>query len=234
MNPYGVNTSDSNIRGPLVSLTVLYESMPKTSGCENCKEVNGNNEHWCCLTLNPSMYYAEFLLVWEKVQNWSKKDRLDLIGRCISNYLDNSPSKGCVFYKNGCQIYLDRPLACRVYAVISDEGWQERINLGKKRFGENYNPKPQCNLVKSEIPVSLEMENKWFKHTQTAETRIGVNKQIIQAHDDATGSYRTFHDHILIELFDIAFLNKLSGLRLTNMNKESIESFVNTIKNMMN
>ena len=115
MNPYNVKTNDGNIRGPLVSLQVLYEDMPKTTGCEQCKEVNGDDAWWCCRTMNPSMYYAEFLLVWEHVQNdWGKQRKAELIVRAIRNYLDVGDVKGCIFFHNDkCNCYQNRPLACR-------------------------------------------------------------------------------------------------------------------------
>jgi len=74
MNPYGVKTTDGNIRGPMVALKILYEGMPQTTGCEQCHEVNGDDEIWCCKTQSPSMYYAEFLYIWEGVQQWEKRE----------------------------------------------------------------------------------------------------------------------------------------------------------------
>lgn len=233
MNPYGIKTGDSNIRGPIVSLKILYEEMPETSGCEQCSSVNGdNNKDWCCRSMNPSMYYVEFLYSWEKVQKWSKKDRVDLVVRAIRNYLINSLNKGCIFYVNGCKIYNQRPLACREYGVIPAEGWQERIEMGKKRFGPDYVPKNQCNLVRTKTgkPVTKEDEDKWFLHTRKSEERIGIPKDIINSHDGGQGSYRTFHDHLLIELFDDPFLNNLTKIRLQNNTLENIDSFVGVLK----
>lgn len=233
MNPYNVDTSDSNIRGPLISLKVLYEGMPSTSGCENCAQINGEEAFWCCKTTNPSMYYVEFLYAWEKVQNWSKTKRIDLVVRCIENYLQNAPNKGCVFYVNGCTIYNERPFNCRVYGVIPAEGWEERINMGKKRFGDDYNPRPQCTLVTASVPITKIQEDKWFRHTRDCEKRIGVDVGVVQAHDDAHGSYRTFHDHILIELFKPEFLNSLTQLRLSNPSKDAIDAFVKILRDTL-
>ena len=86
-NPYGISTTDANIKAPLASLEVLYERMPETSGCEKCEVHNGDNAYWCCKTINPSMYYVEFLEVWSKVQKWGPKKRLPVILRAIKTYL---------------------------------------------------------------------------------------------------------------------------------------------------
>ena len=49
-------------------LKVLYNNMPSTSGCEKCEEINTQNAFWCCRTLNPSMFYYEFLYIWRQVK----------------------------------------------------------------------------------------------------------------------------------------------------------------------
>ena len=112
MNIYGVDHSDSNIRGPLVSLDILYEEMPETQGCENCANANREDAIWCCRTHNPSMYYIEFLLAWEGVQRWSKPNRVSLVLEAARNYLSNRRDKGCIFWEQECKIYKQRPFAC--------------------------------------------------------------------------------------------------------------------------
>lgn len=234
MSQYSVNISDSNIRAPLVSLKVLYKDMPTTSGCEKCVEHNKDNAYWCCLSLNPSMYYVEFLYAWEKVQKWIEADRLQLISRCIKNYLSNNINKGCVFYNNGCSIYDERPLSCRMYGVIPKEGWEERVNMAKSRFGESYTPIPQCSLVKSSQDISKTDDDKWFNHTKNCEKRIGVKDEIIKDHDGPFGSYRTFHDHILLEIFPTSFLNLLTSIKVKNFPQNEIDSLVETVLDLYN
>lgn len=231
MNPYKINTSEANIRGPIISLGILYNEMPETVGCEKCTEINKDNAIWCCKKLNPSMYYVEFLYAWEQVQKWSKEKRLNLIGRSIKNYLKNSTDKGCVFYEDSCTIRDYRPFACREYGIIPDEGWNERVAMGKKRFGDTYNPIPQCTLVStvSGVPITKNQEDLWFKHTKQCETRLGIDKRVINSHDDANGSYRTFHDHILLEIFNDRYLHKLTEMRLLNLSESEIEDFVNIL-----
>lgn len=228
MNPYGVDTRDNNIRAPLVSLKVLYDVLPKTTGCEQCPSVNGDNRDWCCKRLNPSMYYAEFLYAWKEAQTWGKQRRLQLIIRAIRNYINNSLTKGCIFYTDTCNIYNKRPLTCRTYGVIPQDEWNDRIEMSKKRFGDNYSPPSQCNLVKTQDGslVTKEMDNKWFAHTAKCEKRIGVSSTVIKNHDGDIGSYRTFHDHLLVELFENDFLNMLTAVKLNNPTQDAVDSLI--------
>jgi len=75
MPQYNVDTGFNNLVQPLASLNVLYENMPETSGCEKCEEINGDNKQWCCQRLGPSMYYVEFLNLWQEIQDHWGKDK---------------------------------------------------------------------------------------------------------------------------------------------------------------
>jgi len=224
MNPYWIDISQSNLEGPFVSLGVLYEGMPATSGCEKCKEVNGEECNWCCLCQSPSMYYVEFLKVFKEVgDNWSDEQKTEILLRSVRNYLDNSINKGCVFYDNECTVYNVRPFNCRLYGVIPEGSWNKRWEALQERQGDKFNARPQCSLVSSEREVTPTLEDKWFLHTRECEERIGMPIGTINLHDEAGGSYRTFHDHLLLELLGEDVLATLSNVRLTNPSKEDIE-----------
>lgn len=184
-----------------------------------------------CRTHNPSMYYVEFLNAWQQVQKWSKEKRADLIIRSIKNHLLGEIDKGCVFWSGECLVYDHRPFACRMYAVIPQESWDSRVANLKKRYGEDYEPRPQCDLVSVEgDSITKDQEDKWFRHTANCEKRIGINPNVISAHDEPQGSYRTFHDHVLLELFDEGFLTKLSMVRLSNPSPEEVDEFVEVLE----
>lgn len=229
MNPYGVDTSDLNIRGPLISLKVLYERMPETSGCDKCPEVNGSDAYWCCRTMNPSMYYAEFLLIWEQVQKWGKRAKTDLIIKAIVNYLSTSFVKGCVFFEDKCLCYKSRPFMCRMYGIIPKETWDKRFEELTQRLGDKAADswRSQCNLVTIDNGKSItpDDENKWFSHVRLAEERIGVPSPIINLHDIPGGSYRTFHDHILLELLSATAMNRLTQVKITKPSDKDIRDF---------
>lgn len=232
MNPYGVNTSETNISAPLVSLHILYEGMPETTGCEKCHEINGDDAIWCCRTQSPSMFYAEFLFIWREVQQWDKDKRFELVLRAIRNYLSNRHDKGCMFYDNECLVYSCRPFVCRMYGVIPTDNWNKRWESLKVRQGPSFEAKPQCDLVdvKDGQTISCEQEDKWFNHTKEVESRIGVPNKAIQMHDEPGGSYRTFHDHLLVEIFPVDFLHMLTQVRMTNPSKDEIDKTIDEIR----
>ena len=238
MNPYGVDISESNIQKPLISLKVLYEGMPETEGCEKCEEINGDAVQWCCKLQNPSLHYVEFLYVWKYVQKtYDKNSRLSLIVRAITNYLSNSSKKGCIFFVNdeGCTIHKHRPFSCRMYGVVPEENWTKRWDALNAEMGDQFDAIPQCPHVKTKSgePVTSQQEDKWYEYIKKCERDLGVSEAHIKLHDRFGGPYRTFHDHILIELFDDVFLNKLSSIRMANPSTDEIDKFVFALKKAM-
>lgn len=236
MPQYGVDVRASNLMQPLMSLQILYEELPETTGCERCEEVNGDDVHWCCRTISPSMYYVEFLHVWKEVQDhWSKKKRLDLVLRAIDNYLNSDLHKGCIFYDKGCTVYKQRPFNCRMYGVLPDEVFQKRLDALKERDGDDADMRPQCDLVScaGNKTMTEEDEQNGFDHIVKCERRIGVHESVISHHDTAGGSYRTFHDHLLKELFQENFLIKLTEIRLSNPSEEDRKAFIKTLSGMI-
>lgn len=223
--PFEVDVTDENVYKKTKRLNVIYNNFPETTGCEKCKEVNGDNAEWCCKSQSPSMYYAEFFYIWNHARStWSKEKKVALIVRAIKNYLSNKTSKGCIFYDNGCQTYERRPAVCRVYGVIPAESWDKRWNTLKDQLGDAFDFKPQCGLVslKSGEALTAEQENEFYEKTKTVEQDIGVPNAVIENHDGPIGSYRTFHDHLLITLFEESVLETLTQYRLSNPSDEDI------------
>lgn len=234
MNPFGVDTTESNVTRPLISLKVLYDGLPTTTGCEQCEEHYGEDAIWCCRTINPSMYYVEFLKVWQTVQKtWKKPAKRDLLLKAIVNYLDTSPTKGCIFWEGHCHVYEERPFSCRMYGVIPQDSWDSRIKSLKDREGEDFPVRDQCNKVTSSKPVTDADENRWFAHTRRCEEMVGVDKERIDLHDIPGGPYRTFHDHLILELMEPTALNKLTEVKLTQPGRENIEEFAEVLSGML-
>jgi len=231
INPYNVLESDR--RRSRISLNILYDGMPETSGCEKCEEVNQENAYWCCLKQSPSMYYVEFLEVWDEMRTWSKQDKGYIIVRAIKNYLTDDKQKGCIFYDDKCLVYKKRPYQCRIYGVIPEENWNKRWETLKSREGESFSSLPQCNLVTSEKPISAKQDDKWFQHTQDTERKLGLSELTIRAHDSENGSYHTFHDHLLLELFPPETLSVLTKVKLTKPSKNDIENFAEELYNTL-
>ncbi len=234
-NCYGVKQEvrDADLVRPLISLGILYEGMPATTGCESCQEINGENEHWCCKSQSPSMYYVEFLYVWKEVVKWNFQKKTELILRCVQNYLSDSINKGCVFYVDGCTCYDYRPFVCRMYGVIPSENWDKKWEALKSQQGDDFDASPQCGLVKSDREISAKEENRWFSHTSECESRLGVLQQCIDLHDQQDGSYRSFHDHVLLELFDEDFLSQITKIKVTKPSQNEINDFIMQVKDML-
>lgn len=219
----------------LKSLNVLYNEIPKTSGCEDCSFHYGDNIDWCCKSLNPSMYYVEFWNAWLEVKNnWPTQQRKSLILRAIKNYLSNSTSKGCIFYDGGCTIYKKRPLSCRLYGVLPKEVWQSRVKSLKERYGEEFEVKNQCHIVKSNKKITADDEQSWFEQTIALEKELQIPEEVVDAHDLPGGSYRTFHDHLLLEIFPPEYLELLTKFRLEDPSKEDIDLTVEEISKQLN
>lgn len=235
MNPYNIDLTQSNIEGPLIALDVLYDGMPKTSGCETCKDINGDNAFWCCLTQNPSMYYVEFLKVLKDIgDNWTEERKIEFMLRAVRNYLDNSLSKGCIFYDSECTIYNARPFSCRMYGVIPQDNWDKRWEALKKRQGDDFEAKPQCPLVSASKKITSVMEDKWFEHIRRTEKRIGITPETVDLHDLSGGSYRTFHDHFLLEFFGEQLMGFLTDARMTNSTQEEIDLLIEELRKQLN
>ena len=233
MNPYHLDLSDSNLRGPFASLEVLYEGMPLTNGCDKCSDVYEVKD-WCCLRQSPSMYYVEFLYAFIYIkEKWCREDKQDILLRSIRNYLDNDLNKGCSAYYNGCEIYDRRCLACRLYGVIPKESWDKRWQVLRNRQGDDFKALRQCDIISSEKEITPECEDKWFNHTSGCEERIGVSSSRIALHDDAGGSYRTFHDHLLLEMLGASVMGILTNVRLTNPSGDEIDVTLREMRRLL-
>ncbi len=232
MNPYGAKVDGETIRRPLVSLKVLYDGMPETTGCEKCSEVNGDDAHWCCCTMNPSMYYIEFIKVWQHVQNtWGRKKKINLFVRAIENYLFMGQGKGCIFFDDGCRVYDQRPFYCRMYGIIPKDSWDSRIEAIKKR-DEDFEFRPQCELVETKEGVTEEDEDKWFAHVKQCEEKL-VPAGYIKLHDIPGGCYRTFHDHLLLEVLEPSTMNVLTGAKMSKPTKGDISLLKNELLKLL-
>ena len=125
---------------------------------------------------------------------------------------------------------------CRLYGVTPEEVWDERVELLKNRHGVDFPSYTQCGLVTMDDGckyISSENDNKWFNHVRECEKRLGVTPDAIHLHDLPGGSYRTFHDHLLIELFPVGVLEALTKYRFTNPTEGDIEHVVEEIVDRM-
>lgn len=200
------------------ALKYLYESIPSTEGCmENIGKADGCGA-WCCRHQSPQVMFSEFQYAWHHiVHSWSKEDLISLIFQSIKVYLEGKPTKGCILWNEEdkmCRIHEKRPMNCRFYGQIPDEEFQPRLAALKVLYENNPDVvlRDQCNLVKTvgKKPTSADIDD-WFNQLKMIEMDSGIHPKHIN--DGEGGSYRTYHDHILLQIANPAFLSRLTTIR---------------------
>lgn len=198
------------------TLKSIYNDIPETEGCMENIAKEGGCGAWCCQSQNPSVFFSEFLLTWGRVSgNWTKAQKAELIIRCLRNYFDKTTSKGCVFWNSGtklCQQHESRPYNCRVYGQTPEEDFKPRYEKLKVLYPDA-DIREQCSLVKSPAPPTKEQINKWFNEIRFVEHDCGVHHTLHT--DEPGGSYRSYHDHVLLQIGNAAFLQHVSKLRIS-------------------
>lgn len=197
-------------------LKSLYESIPETEGCmKNINKKDGCGG-WCCQLQSPSAFYSEFLYAWNYIQsNWSKDKRINLIIRSVENYLSDSVAKGCVFWDREtklCGCHIQRPYNCRVYGQVPEDEFNQRKHKLRVLHSdiEGNLIKDQCDLVTSPKPPTKQEIDNWFDQLKLIESDL-IDKSL--HHDQDGGSYRQFHDHIILQVFPHEMLDNLTQIK---------------------
>lgn len=193
----------------------LYSKIPETEGCmeslDTCKA-------FCCFQQNPQLLYCEFLRTLDFVlKNWDEEEFLDLFEKSLKNYLSKEIIKGCVFWDKEtrlCKIHKYRPLSCYLYGITPEEEFESKL----KRLREKYKDeivkfRDQCDLIKTKdgSQITVEDTDRWWNRLVKIERSIGIDKDLIN--DDPGGTYRTYHDHLLIFYLSDYLLENLSQVR---------------------
>jgi len=234
-----INISEEKYNTIKKELKTIYDLIPDTTGCLDCiqkEPKDGGCGVYCCSVQNPQVLYCEFINAWK---NWVATNDMDglllLIEKSLRNYLSNSFNKPCIFFdKNNkkCMNYDTRSFNCRTYSIIPDEEFKPRYEklkvLAKKEVGAFV--RDQCKVPKMEDGKTFtkkDIDSIWSKLT-SLEEEIGVNKNNIN--DDFGGSYRTYHDHVIIKVFPEDIIVKLSLVRQYGKREEVEETVHNLIK----
>ena len=212
----------------------LYSSIPETSGCmENIAKENGCGAK-CCEYQNPQVMYVEFLNTWNYViHNWKKDQVVDIVIKSMRMYLENKPTKGCVFWDSKtklCTQHQSRPYNCRVYSQTPEEEFKPRYERLKVLYEKNPDAiiMDQCKLTSTiGNKPTVDGLNDIFRELNSIEQDIGIPVSLI--HDGDGGSYRTYHDHILLEMGSGPFLGRMNKLRESGTEEEK-EAFLKEMK----
>ena len=213
----------------------IYDNIPTTKGCEqNIKSCKG----WCCKLQNPQLLYIEFTVLWNYLINECSYELIEeIIEKSVTNYINNKPVKGCIFWDHEtffCKIHQHRPLSCRLYGITPDEEFEKRraalIEQYKNILDASF--EPQCSLVSTvdDIKITEQDTDKWWNQLCNIEEAIGVPRSIIN--DKIGGSYRTYHDHILLYIMPDSIMEELQKVRLMD-NLIEKEIVVKTLMNKL-
>ena len=220
-------------------LNAVYSEIPETTGCmDNIAKENGCGAH-CCRLNNPSVLYIEFQNSLKNIlKTWSIEDILDLFKKTLRNYLSNSVSKSCIFWDKDsklCKQHEHRPYACYLYGITPKEEFEPKYLRLKVLYKDNItaNIKDQCNLIKTKdgSVVTKKQVDKWWEDLKNIEKGIGFKNSGIN--DDEEGSYKTFHDHLLLHFLPNPTLIKLTNLKMDGSYEEkelAILTFMSVIR----
>ncbi|MFA5599048.1 MAG: hypothetical protein WDA06_00490 [Phenylobacterium sp.] len=200
-------------------LEKIYASIPDTTGCmENiCKE-NGCGAI-CCKCNSPQVLLVEFNYVWKFALPELTRDQvIKIIESSFRNYLSKDLIKTCVFWDfetKHCLIHKYRSFNCRTYGIIPEEEFSKRAEKLKANPGFIYGPKyvEQCKLVsiKGDQEFTKDDIDVLWKKMEKLEQRTGVPFNKI--HDGADGSYRTYHDNVILRYLDDTLLSGLTIIK---------------------
>lgn len=231
-----INLNHKNLVKAIDKLKNVYNKIPSTTGCmDNISKTDGCKA-WCCNFQSPSVLSVEFHSVWKHILNtWKPKDICNLFERSLRNYLSSNATKGCVMWDKDtklCQIHQKRPYNCRIYGIIPEEEFKPRFERLKILYQNDLSAivRDQCNLVKTNngSVVTKSMTDDWWKELLDIERKSGVNKENIN--DSKTGTYRTYHDHIILRLLGDNMLAKLTYLKVHGNDIEK-EQAINGVVN---
>jgi Fe-S-cluster containining protein len=231
---YSMKIDESVIKDMRKELRELYVEVPETKGCmENISKSDGCGA-WCCEQQFPQVMYSEFLNTWHSILNGRTTDQIaSLVIKAVRIYLSDTPTKGCMMWNKQnkqCTIHSTRPLNCRMYGQIPEEEFKPRYERLKILYQDEPGAviKDQCNLVETVgTKPTKEQSDGWQQKLQDIEESIGIPSILIT--DKPGGTYRTFHDHILLRMCGGSFLLQVTDMKMSGT-KEQKEEF---IKNMV-
>jgi Fe-S-cluster containining protein len=234
---YGASKKIKDQEESRVHLKVLYDKIPDTYGCMehiSKPESEGGCGAWCCRLQNPQVLYAEFLNSWKYIsENFSDKEFINLIGRCLRKYLFPTESNGCVLFNEDeklCSQHDTRPFNCRIYGITPAEEFTPRYERLKVIYPDT---KEQCNLVKTKDgrAVTKEDIDNWWIEVRSVDIRLGIKPEFIN--DGQLGCYRTYHDHILLHILGEAGLSMLTSLRLNSSSEDKEHVIASVLKSIV-
>jgi len=216
----------------------VYLSIPETTGCLDNILTGKKCGAWCCTLNNPQLLKCEFLNVWSHVKsNWTYAEIVSLVERALKTYFSDFFNKRCIFFdtaKKTCMIHNHRPLSCRLYGITPEEEYKSKAEKLRKLTENRLMARvtDQCPLVSTvnNEEITTPMTDSWWGKLCDIEVQSGVERSSIT--DDVGGTYRTYHDHILIHFFSNDMFEKLSAFKFYATPEEKSSFIESHIKRM--
>jgi len=229
--------TESKIKEGIEKVNEVYSDIPETTGCMKyigLPKEDGGCGGKCCLHQNPSVLYIEFMNTWKYVMSeFSLDDISDLIERSLRSYLSDSPTKGCVLFdkeKMICTQHETRPYNCRMYSQIPEEEFKPRYEALKVLQEKDLRTvvMDQCNLTETVgVAPTKEQSDAWWERMRKIENDRGVPDAEIT--DDQYGTYRTYHDHIVLHVFPDWALEQITKMKMHGSFEEKNLAVLNTM-----
>ena len=239
----GMRITEESILKSFSLLEEVYKEIPRTKGCEKACSPGGCKAY-CCFYQTPSLFYSEFLYLWNDLMKTCSTDIILLfITRSIKNFLRNSITKTCVLFDEDncrCFCHKTRPYCCYLYGVVHPHKWKKRVkSIKQQSLNDPAEDKKdlsrvinQCDLVRcvdGRKHISEKQEDEWFERVKQSEIAIGVPQEIVDFLDQPKGSYRAIHDHIMLNTFPADLLEMLSKQRVDRISEKEINELTGVL-----
>jgi len=223
----------------LNQLVQLYKKIPETKGCLENINKEGGCKGWCCSLQSPQVLKIEFVNSWNYVlNNFAIEEMEKLVFDAINTYLLNWTTKGCIFFDKEsklCKQHSTRGLSCRTYGIIPAKEFKLNYERLKKLYHNKIGAviKDQCDLISTinGSKVTIKDTDSWWNSLVKIEKEFGVSKNRIN--DDLGGSYRTYHDHLLIHLYGEDVLENLSIIRTNGTDEEKMQATISLVNHFL-
>lgn len=186
----------------------------------------------CCRVACPMMSYSEAMVIMVRVwSEWDKAEILELLLTCVDHFFSRSLVKPCPLLDgDGCSVYEDRPLMCRLYGLWPKEAYDRRVEVKAAELGlpkEQIPLNVQCMFVKRVVNEPLTEEQ-----IQSMEAAIdAIDKMVLvkaekMSETDASvrirkdWNYRRIEDWILFKVFGEEFLSIMTQKLLSSSDEE--------------
>ncbi len=189
-----------------------------------------------CKFNNPSVLNIEFANTWNYIsKNWELQEIVNVFEAALLNYVSPNLSKTCIFFDKEnklCRQHDTRGQSCRTYGITPEKEYKDKQLRLKILYQDRIDGvfKDQCNLVKTAdgSVVTEKDTGKWWNDLVKLEASTGVGKDKIN--DGAEGTYRTYHDHMLIHLLSEKTLQELTVIRMYGSMQDRLIAVKQTVE----